>query len=84
MRQYYRIDQLIEEAINSSLIEGAKLTTRAQLKAMVRDGRTPGTKGERMVANNYAAMNRLLELTDKSLSLDDLIEILARYWAPTR
>jgi hypothetical protein len=30
VRHSYRIDQLIEEAINSSLIEGAKLTTRAQ------------------------------------------------------
>lgn len=77
VRQHYRVDQLIEEAINSSLIEGAKLTTRAQAKAMVRDGRTPGSKGERMVANNYAAMNRLLDLTDRPLELDDLLEIHA-------
>ena len=76
-RTHYRIDQLIEEAINSSLIEGAKLTTRAQAKAMVRDGRVPASKGERMVANNFSAMNRLLQLADRQLTLDDLLEIHA-------
>jgi len=74
-RSQYRVHQLIEEAISSSLIEGAKLTTRAGAREMVRDGRTPGTHGERMVANNYAAMNRLLELIDQPLGLDDLLEI---------
>ncbi len=77
VRTQYRIDQLIEEAINSSLVEGAKLTTRALAKAMLRDGRTPASKGERMVSNNYQAMNRLLELSGKSLDLDDLLEIHA-------
>jgi Fic family protein len=77
VRTQYRVDQLIEEAINSSLIEGAMLTTRAQAKAMVRDGRAPASKGERMVANNYRAMNRLLELSSTSLNSDDLLEIHA-------
>jgi Fic family protein len=73
----YRTDQLIEEAINSSVLEGAKLTTRAQAKAMIREGRAPESKGERMIANNYNAMLRLLELSDQSLGLDDLLEIHA-------
>ena len=38
VRAQYRIRQLIEEAISSSLIEGAKLTTRAEAHAMVREG----------------------------------------------
>jgi Fic family protein len=75
VRTQYRVDQLIEEAISSSLIEGAKLTTRAEAREMVRDARTPATHGERMVANNYAAMTRLLELTGQPLGLDDLLEI---------
>ncbi|HET6333885.1 MAG TPA: Fic family protein [Polyangiales bacterium] len=75
VRTQYRVDQWIEEAISSSLIEGAKLTTRAEARDMVRSGRTPTTHGERMVANNYAAMNRLLELTDQPLQFDDLLEI---------
>ncbi|HET8939433.1 MAG TPA: Fic family protein [Polyangiales bacterium] len=77
VRAQYRVGQLIEEAISSSLIEGAKLTTRAEAHAMVREGRKPVTHGERMVANNYAAMNRLLELTDQPLAVDDLREIHA-------
>jgi Fic family protein len=76
-RTEYRIDQLMEEAINSSLIEGAQLTTRAQAKAMIRAGKTPSAKGERMVFNNYRAMERLLEVADRPLSVDDLLEIHA-------
>lgn len=75
VRQSYRIDQLIEEAINSSLIEGAKLTTRAQAKQIILDGTEPRSHGERMVVNNYKAMVRLLELYEKELTLDDLLEI---------
>jgi Fic family protein len=73
----YRTDQLIEEAISSSVLEGAKLTTRAQAKAMIRDGRAPQSRGERMVVNNYQAMLRLLDLRDRPLTLDDLLEIHA-------
>jgi Fic family protein len=75
VRSEYRIDQLMEEAINSSLVEGAKLTTRAQAKAMMVEGRAPVARGERMVLNNYRAMLRLLEGTDTPLTLDDLLEI---------
>jgi Fic family protein len=77
VRAEYRIDQLMEEAISSSLIEGAQLTTRARAKAMILDGRKPSDKGERMVVNNYLAMHRLLELSHRELSLDDLLEIHA-------
>jgi Fic family protein len=82
VRAEYRIDQLMEEAISSSLLEGAQLTTRARAKAMMRDGRTPSAPGERMVVNNYLAMHRLLDLAHggpahSELSLDDLLEIHA-------
>lgn len=77
IRTQYRIDQIIEEAISSSLIEGARLSTRAEAKAMIRDERPPASQGERMVLNNYLAMTRLLELYDRDLSLDDLLEIHA-------
>ena len=76
-------EELIEEAINSSLIEGAKLSTRAQAKDMVREGRVPATRGERMVLNNYRAMRRLLEITGRPLGLDDLLEIHAVLGAGT-
>lgn len=74
-RQQYRIDQLIEEAISSSVLEGARITTRAEAKAMIRDGREPRELGERMVLNNYNAMRRLLTLGDRDLTVDDLLEI---------
>lgn len=78
VRAEYRIDQLMEEAISSSLLEGAQLTTRARAKAMMRDGRKPSAPGERMVVNNYLAMHRLLDLAhDSELGLDDLLEIHA-------
>jgi Fic family protein len=73
----YRTDQLIEEAISSSVLEGAKLTTRAQAKALIRDGRAPQSRGERMVVNNYQAMLRLIDLRDRQLSVEDLLEIHA-------
>jgi Fic family protein len=76
-RNEYRIDQLMEEAISSSLIEGAQLTTRALAKAMILNGSTPSAKGERMVYNNYRAMQRLLEVVDRPLCLDNLLEIHA-------
>jgi Fic family protein len=75
VRAEYRIDQLMEEAISSSLLEGAQLTTRARAKALMRDGHRPSAPGERMVVNNYLAMHRLLELAHRELSLDDLLEI---------
>ncbi|HTV19116.1 MAG TPA: Fic family protein [Polyangiaceae bacterium] len=82
VRAEYRIDQLMEEAISSSVLEGAQLTTRARAKAMIRDGRKPSAQGERMVVNNYLAMHRLLELAhlgpnQRDLALDDLLEIHA-------
>jgi Fic family protein len=77
VRRSYRIGQLIEEAINSSVLEGARLTTRAQAKAMILNGRDPKSHGERMVVNNYRAMRRLLELADTDLSVNELLEIHA-------
>lgn len=76
-RQAYRIDQLIEEAINSSVLEGAKLTTRAEAKAIIRDGRPPRDRGERMVMNNYEAMRHLLEMQDEPLTVEKVLEIHA-------
>jgi Fic family protein len=75
IRAQYRVDQLIEESISSSLIEGAKLTTRAEARQVIRDGRKPQSKGERMVVNNYNAMTRLLDLANRPLTIDDLLEI---------
>jgi Fic family protein len=51
----FHVSSLIEEAFSSSRLEGAA-TTRAVAKAMLREGRQPRNKSERMIWNNYQAM----------------------------
>ena len=51
----YLVSSLIEEAITSSLLEGAA-TTRRVAKDMLRTRRPPKTHGERMISNNFSAM----------------------------
>ena len=46
---------LMEESIESSRLEGAN-TSRELAREMLRDGSPPRDKSERMIANNYAAM----------------------------
>lgn len=73
----YRVSQLIEEAISSSVIEGARPTTRELARQMLTEGRTPTSRDERMILNNWRAMRRILELRDhgQPLTLDDLLEL---------
>lgn len=73
----YRIRQLIEEAISSSQIEGARPTTRELARKMVQQKRTPASKDERMILNNWKAMNRVLEFVreDRPLQISDLLEL---------
>lgn len=71
----YRVRQLIEEAISSSEIEGAKPTTRELARQMVREQREPASRDERMILNNWHAMQRILELRDRRLTVEDLLEL---------
>lgn len=54
----YLVSSLMEEAIASSQIEGAS-TTRRVAKDMLRTGRAPETKPERMILNNYRTITAL-------------------------
>jgi len=76
-QEAYRIDQLIEEAISSSVLEGATLSTRAEAKEIIRDGRQPESHSERMVVNNYNAMRELLLIAKQDLTLEKLLQIHA-------
>jgi Fic family protein len=51
----YLVSSLMEEAIRSSQFEGAN-TTRLVAQEMLRTGRQPVNKSERMIFNNFAAM----------------------------
>ena len=51
----FLVNSLVEEPFNSSLLEGAA-TTRDQAKKLIQQGRKPRNHGERMVLNNFQAI----------------------------
>ncbi|HEX6574114.1 MAG TPA: Fic family protein [Gemmatimonadaceae bacterium] len=76
-KREYRVRQLIEEAISSSEIEGARPSTREQAQKMLREARKPTTRDEHMILNNLRAMQRLRELHEdqQELTVDHLLEL---------
>ncbi|MDD5144216.1 Fic family protein [Methanoregula sp.] len=70
----YIINSFMEEAIASSILEGAA-TTRNVAKEMLKKGRNPRNVSERMVANNYETMNFIREHKDALLTPSLLLEI---------
>ena len=73
-RDKYIISSLMEEAIASSILEGAA-TTRKRAKEMLREGRKPRTRGEMMIKNNYTTMLRIKDRLTKKLSIELLCDI---------
>lgn len=72
--QRYLISSLIEEAITSSQLEGAS-TTRKVAATMLRSGRKPRDLSERMIFNNYRAMEHLRSLRDVKLTPARVLEL---------
>ncbi len=66
-RDRYVISSLIEEAITSSQLEGAS-TTHKVAKDMLRTGRKPRTRDERMIVKNYMGMLRVGEVRHAPLT----------------
>jgi Fic family protein len=77
VRDRYVINTLIQESITSSQLEGAA-TTREVAKEMLRTGRPPRDKSERMILNNYLTMQRILDLTKTELTGDMVFEVHRR------
>ncbi|MEM9242548.1 MAG: Fic family protein [Pseudomonadota bacterium] len=73
-RQTYLISSIIEEAINSSQLEGA-VTTRKVAKAMLRAQRKPSNPSEQMIVNNYRAMQFVQEIKHENLSAEIIFEL---------
>ena len=73
-RNRYLVNSLIEEAITSSQLEGAA-TTRRVAKEMLRSGRRPRDRSERMIVNNYRAMEFVRDLVREDLSVPMLLEL---------
>lgn len=66
-RDRYIVSSLMEEAITSSQLEGAA-TSRRVAKEMLRSGRLPKNRSERMIVNNFEAMQRITELREQPLT----------------
>lgn len=65
-RDRYVFSSIVEEAITSSQLEGAA-TTRQVAKDMIRSGRLPRDHSERMILNNFRAMERIRDLVSGPL-----------------
>ena len=64
----------MEEAIASSLLEGAA-TTRTKAKKMLREGRKPRNNAEKMILNNYKAILKIRDMKEQKLSPKMLIHL---------
>jgi Fic family protein len=60
-RRHYLVSSLMEEAIRSSQLEGAT-TTRKVAKELLRTGRPARDRSERMILNNYRALEFMREM----------------------
>lgn len=73
-RGRFLVNSLMEEAIRSSQLEGAT-TSRVVAKELLRSGRAPRDRSERMIANNYRALQFMREETAANLTPDSVLEL---------
>ncbi|MGB7685095.1 MAG: Fic family protein [Solirubrobacterales bacterium] len=72
--QRFLVNSLMEEAIRSSQLEGAT-TSRVVAKELLRSGRAPKDRSERMIANNYRALQFMQDEMKETLSLQSVLEL---------
>lgn len=68
------VSSLMEEAIYSSMIEGAA-TTRKEAKEMLRKKITPRDKSHRMIFNNYQTINFIVSHKNEPLTEELLLQV---------
>jgi Fic family protein len=73
-KQQYLVNSLMEEAIRSSQLEGAS-TSRRAAKELLRTGRPPKDRSERMIVNNFIAMQYMREQMGDQLTPAGVIEL---------
>lgn len=74
-RQHYLVNSLMEEAIRSSQLEGATTARRVALE-LLRTGRPPRDRSERMILNNYRAIQYMRdEMAESPLSVDHVLAL---------
>ena len=81
-RDRFIVDSLIDEAITSSQLEGAS-TTRAAATRMIRSGRRPRDRSERMILNNYRAMQAIRTMRESPLTADAVLTLHVTLTADT-
>ena len=67
MRDQYIVRSLIEEAITSSQLEGAS-TTKVVAKELIRTGRKPIDRHEKMILNNFNTMKSIIKFCKEPLT----------------
>ncbi len=73
-RDRFIVNSLIREAITSSQLEGAS-TTRAVAAKMIRAGRRPRNRSERMILNNYRAMRDVRKMSEQPLTAEAVLAL---------
>lgn len=73
-RDRYVVSSLMEEAITSSQLEGAS-TSRRDAKQLIRSGRSPRNRSERMILNNYRAMRSVGRIKDEPFTPERVCEL---------
>jgi Fic family protein len=70
----FLVNSLMEEAIRSSQLEGAT-TSRVVAKELLRTGRDPANRSERMIVNNYWALQFMREEMGGELTPSAVLEL---------
>jgi Fic family protein len=73
-QERYLVHSLMEEAISSSLLEGAA-TTREKARDMLLSGKKAESHADKMILNNYRTIRKLSSIKDEALSHELLNEI---------
>jgi Fic family protein len=73
-KQQYLKNALMEEAVFSSMIEGAT-TTRVKAKDMLRKNKKPKTHSEQMILNNYKTIQYISEHKKEDISIEKLYRL---------
>jgi Fic family protein len=73
-KRHYLVNSLMEEAIRSSQLEGAT-TSRRVAKELIRSGRPPKDRSERMIVNNYRALLFTRDHIDEPLTPGLVLEL---------
>lgn len=73
-RQHYLVSSLMEEAIRSSQLEGAT-TSRRVAKDLLKSGRAPKDRSEKMILNNYLALRFMRDKMGDTLTPALVLEL---------